>query len=52
MPFLLIITSAFEFEQKVSYFALLSLSTFLNTKTSVATNLNPLNSVNNFLAYF
>ena len=44
----LINISAFEFEQKVSYFVLSSLSIFLNTKTNVVTNLNPLNSVNNF----
>ena len=46
MSLLLIIISAFEFEQKISYFALSSLSIFLNTKTTAVTNLNPLSSVN------
>ena len=36
----------------MSYFVLSSLSIFLNTKTSVVRNLNPLNSVNNFFSLF
>ena len=35
----LVIISAFELEQKLSYFVLSSLPIFLNTKTSVVTNL-------------
>ena len=34
------------------YFVLSSLSIFLITKTNVITNLNPLNSVNNFFSLF
>ena len=34
------------------HFVLSSLSIFLNTKTNVITNLNPLNSVNNFFSLF
>ena len=34
--------SASEFEEKVSYFILSSLSVFLNTETNVVTNLKPL----------
>ena len=48
MPLSLIIISVYKFEQKVSYFVLSSISTFLNTKASVITNLDPLNSVNSF----
>ena len=44
MPLSLIIISVFEFEQKVSYFVLSSLSISLNTKTNVVKNVNPLNS--------
>ena len=52
MSLWLIIISAFDLEQKVSHFVLSSLSIFFNTKTSVATNLNPLNSVNIFSSLF
>ena len=34
------------------YFVLSSLSIFLITKTNVITNLNPLNSANNFFSLF
>ena len=47
----LIIVSAFEGEQKVSCFFLLSYS-ILSTKSNVVTNLNNLNSVNYFLILF
>ena len=43
---------AFEFEQKVSYFALSSLSIFLNSKTSVVTNLKPFNCANKSVSLF
>ena len=45
-----IIISAFEFEKKLSYFVLSLLSIFLNTTTNVVTNLNPLNSGNNYIS--
>ena len=48
----LITFSAFELEQKLSNFVLSSLSVFLNSKTCVVTNLNPLNSADNFLSLF
>ena len=47
MSLSLINISAFELEQKLSYFVLFLLSIFLNTKTNVVTNLKPLNSDNN-----
>ena len=47
MSLSLINISAFELEQKLSYFVLSLLSIFLNTKTNVVTNLKPLNSDNN-----
>ena len=40
------VVPAFEFEQKVSYSVLSSLSIFLNSKTSVVVNLKPFNLVN------
>ena len=46
------IISAFEFKWKLSNFVLSSLSIFLNTKTSFATTLNPLNPDNMFLVCF
>ena len=52
MSLSLIIISAFELEQKLSNFTLSSLSIFLNTKTSIVTNLNLLNSDNNFFYLF
>ena len=50
MSLSLIIVSAFECEQKVLYFALSSLSIFLNSKTNVFPNLNPLDSVNKYIS--
>ena len=46
----LIIVSAFEWEQNVSYFVFSSLSIFLSTATNVVTNLNPLKLDNNFFS--
>ena len=43
MSFSLIIISAFECEQNVSYFVLSSLSIILSTKTNVVTNLSAIN---------
>ena len=50
MSLSLIIIFAFELEQNLSNFVLSSFSIFLNTKTSVVMNLNPLNSDNNFFS--
>ena len=52
MSLSLTIVSAFECDENVSYFVLPSLYIFLSTKTSVVTNLNSFNSVNNFLSLF
>ena len=52
MSLSLILVSAFECEQKVSYFVLSSLSIFLKTKTNHVTNSNLLNSVNNLFSLF
>ena len=47
-----IINSAFELGEKLSNFVFSSLSIFLNTKTGVVTNLNLVNSENNFFSLF
>ena len=52
MPLSLIIISAFELGSKLTNYVLSLLSFFLNTKTNVVTNLNPLNSGNNFFSLF
>ena len=52
MKFSIIIVSYLSLNEKVSHFVLSSLSIFLNTKTSVVTSLNPLNSVNIFFSLF
>ena len=46
MSLSLIIVSAFECQQKVHFFVLSSLSIVLSTKTTFATNINPLSLVN------
>ena len=52
MSLSLLIVYAFEYEQKVSFFVLSSLSIFLSPKTNVFTDLNLLNSGNNFSSLF
>ena len=52
MSLSLITDSAFECEKNVLYFVLSPSSIFLNTKTNVFANLNPLDSVSNFFSLF
>ena len=52
MPLSLMIVSAFEFEQKVLYFVLSSLSIFLNPKTSVVTTLKAFSPDNKSISLF
>ena len=52
MSLSLLIVSTFQFKQKVLYSVLLSPFFFLNSKTSVATNLKPFNSGNKSISLF